>query len=224
MLKNTNIFFIATLFTLSLYGCSKITIKNDTATENQVTEFIKDLGSKNEPGRRIQAAISLGKMGPKAERAIPALIRTLQSGNDDLIWPSFGALGEIGEAAVPSLISLIENENEWISSPDKFQGFSIKGTELVSETFATKIHVWDYARSTLAKIGKPAVPHLIKLLNNNKDPSVRKTVVLTLADIGPDAKEALPALKQRLSDPDKKVVGAVAYSISKIAPIHTTND
>jgi HEAT repeat protein len=79
------------------------------AQENPPTEInrlIKQLTDKN-PEVRQKAAFALGKIGPKAEAAVPALSKALKDENFDVRWSAAEALGEIGpkaEAAVPALI------------------------------------------------------------------------------------------------------------------------
>ena len=53
----------------------------------------------------------------------------------------------------------------------------------------------------VARMGADAVPHVVRLLDDPRPP-VRFTACRILARIGPDAKAAVPALSERLDDPE----------------------
>ena len=63
--------------------------------------------------------------------------------------------------------------------------------------------------------GSFAVPALIDALSD-EDRGVRKSVVLTLARIGPEAEEAVPALVRALRDSDKYVRGKASHALQRI--------
>ncbi|MCI0539843.1 MAG: HEAT repeat domain-containing protein, partial [Verrucomicrobiales bacterium] len=63
-----------------------------------------------------------------------------------------------------------------------------------------------------------AVPNLIPLLKDT-DPLVRRLAAYALGQIGPKAKEAIPALKEALNDTERDVVTA---SINAIRAIDAT--
>src|SRR5262249_30343807 len=77
------------------------------------------------------------------------------------------------------------------------------------------------AMAALRKIGKPAVPALVEAL---RDPMmlVRWQAAMTLAGIGPEAKEALPTLQMALDEEFKRTeispdgVGAAALAIVQL--------
>ena len=70
---------------------------------------------------------------------------------------------------------------------------------------------------SLARIGAPAVPHVMALLGAD-DPTVRMQGANILAQIGPDAEAAVPALVARLRDPNPKVQKAAAHALGQIGP------
>jgi len=75
----------------------------------------------------------------------------------------------------------------------------------------------EVAAMALGRIGRPAVPSLIRTLSN-RDPQVRKQAALVLARIGPDAADAVPELKGLLDDPDEEVRKAAARALGQIGP------
>lgn len=72
------------------------------------------------------------------------------------------------------------------------------------------------AMYALVKIGAPAVPPLIKALDSD-NVDTRLMAVNTLGLLGPKAKEAIPALKKKLADPDSSVQARAKDAIQKIA-------
>ncbi|MBI4851445.1 MAG: HEAT repeat domain-containing protein [Acidobacteria bacterium] len=68
--------------------------------------------------------------------------------------------------------------------------------------------------NTLIKIGSPAVPALIKALENKED---RNSVIKVLGKIGPGAKMALPKLLELLDDKDPFIHFYIADAISAIS-------
>src|SRR5205823_4902352 len=64
-------------------------------------------------GERQKAALALGKMGPKAKAAVPALIDALKDKKDRVRRFSAKALGDVGpeaKAAVPALIEALRDD------------------------------------------------------------------------------------------------------------------
>ena len=125
------------------------------------------------PGEQTQAAWAVAKIGAAAKDAVPALIPLLAKKEDeDLGWAVAAALGAIGEGvreAFPALVDL---------------GKSGKGEAKAA------------ALSALAKVDPAkAVPVLIEALKD-RDPNARYSAVRTLGDLGPVAKDALPALAE----------------------------
>jgi HEAT repeat protein len=143
------------------------------------------------------AARSLGMIGPGARSAVPALRRALKSNITSITYNGAWALGEIGEAArvaVPDLLDLLDNVN-----PD------IKATAAVS--------LWRIEKHA------DAVPALIKHLDD-KNALGRGSVALGLAEIGPGAKAAVPALLRasKADDPNDSLTAVrSAYALWKVS-------
>jgi HEAT repeat protein len=81
--------------------------------------------------------------------------------------------------------------------------------------------VVEAAGEALARFGKAAVPTLIGLLKSDP-PSARWQAAASLGTIGPEAKEAVPALKDRLLDKDTAFAKHYATELAKIGPASLT--
>lgn len=71
------------------------------------------------------------------------------------------------------------------------------------------------AMYALVKIGAPAVPKLIEALDSD-DINVRLMALNTLGLIGPDAKDAIPAIRKALEDPDASVQNRAKDALEKL--------
>jgi HEAT repeat protein len=122
-----------------------------------------------DPLRRQDAADALGALGPRADEAIPALIEAL---NDKAArGPAVHALARIGSKAVQPLISA-RRDHKLELGPS-----------------------YQASHDALARLGAKAVPAVIALLNEN---DCRSWAIPLLADIGPEAEAAIPALAEIL--------------------------
>ena len=71
---------------------------------------------------RINAAIALGKIGPEAKAAVPALIEALKNEGKKFIYVSIRALGEIGpeaKEAIPALTKLLNSKDDYVKKAAK---------------------------------------------------------------------------------------------------------
>jgi HEAT repeat protein len=138
-------------------------------------------------GVRVQAAIALGKIGPRARNAVPALFEALK--DPQIYEASMEALEIIGLDSKEAIPALIE---------------ALKCKDL--RTFAAE---------RLLNIGTDAVPELIKALEGDYGP-VREYAAWILGKMGPDAEEAIPALTRALWDKDKRVRGTAQKALQEI--------
>jgi len=67
----------------------------------------------------------------------------------------------------------------------------------------------------LVKLGHQAVPFILEVLPQC-DPRLQKFFLYVLGQMGPEAKDALPAVKNMLGDQNKEVRDAASYAVSKI--------
>ena len=108
------------------------------------------------------------------------------------------SLLEIGPSIIPHMVKVLkqkENEESYISS--KEQGSIV---------------------SIFSQMGEPAVSDLIKALGDEQDGySITAHIIITsLANIGPDAKEAIPALIKKFDDSKVHMRAAALSAIKKI--------
>jgi HEAT repeat protein len=145
---------------------------------------------------RSDAAIALGRIGPAAEKAVPALIEAFKDKGVMVLRPSppgtaSYALGKIGPKAVPALIRALRDKND-------------------------DVRLW--AAITLRTGGSRAekvVPALIEALKD-KNKFVRYSAANALEEIGPKAEKAVPALIEALKDKDSDVRKAAKEALKKI--------
>ena len=159
-----------------------------------VEKLTQKLSSSDAAGRR-DAAFELGKLGPGAKPALPALIKALQD-SDKQVWSfaiaAITAMGPEAQEAIPALLD----------------GFSSRGGRDREKRQAMVRSAY-----ALTKIGPEAIPPLIKALNA-EDSGVRAGAARALGGMGPQAKEAIPALRENFGNGEISVrleaVGALA--------------
>jgi len=135
-----------------------------------IAEWRAQLGDKQETVR-LSAAVALGECGPKAA---PALIEELKNKDSVIRYWAARGLGKIGrpaaESAVPALAKALKDSSEVVR---------------VSAAYA----LWKLGQRT------DAMAALIKSLEDGSA-GAKLEVVNDLCLIGPDAKEALPAVRK----------------------------
>jgi HEAT repeat protein len=134
-----------------------------------------------------------------SETAIPSLVQTLgQKDAGDMVEPSIGAaeaLAEIGPSAKQAARALVSALKSW---------------DFLARPFAMK------ALMRIDPIqARTFVPTLMTGLKD-RNPDERRCAAKSLAMMGPDAKEAIPALIDKLNDPDVRVDAADA--LGRIGP------
>jgi CubicO group peptidase (beta-lactamase class C family) len=142
---------------------------------------------------REDAAEALGKCGPEAEPAIPALIRLLADRDPFVNGKSADALSRIGTGSVPRLISALRD----------------------GET-----NVRWCAAIALGKIGadaREAVPVLTGALRDTDD-NVRWSAAVALGGMRSGARGAIPALIACLHDRDEDVRRGADQALDAIDP------
>lgn len=146
-----------------------------------VPDLIDALADRCQESRQSVVARTLGRIGPAAAEAVPALVHELTSENANVRQAAAEGLGQIGppaEPAVPALIQLLTDR-----LPDSRQA----------------------AAAALARVGRAdpaAIPPLIQLLPDRAD-EVREAAVAALAAFGPDA---VPPLIELLKALDGKAM------------------
>jgi len=162
-------------------------LKGGPEQRKAAAEFLGDLGAVGvdsltgalkdpDAGVRWSAAESLGRIGPAAKSAVPALTAALEDKEiRSIVADALAGIGPDAKPAIPGLVQIIRNEKE----P------SLRHTAGVA----------------LVRIDKtaagPAAPILAEDLRN-PDGRFRHDAVMLLVAIGPAGKEATPILTEML--------------------------
>jgi CubicO group peptidase (beta-lactamase class C family) len=167
-----------------------------TRSTSDVQGLIKALGNP-QAGVREDAALALGKIGPAAADAIPALVHMLADNDPYVAGRASTALGKIGPKAVPSLACALVDSNASVRFSAAVALSNIPGVE--------------------------PLPALLKALND-PDPRVRWTAALAMGSMGPEPRAAVPVLAGLLADRDEDVRIAAAAALERISPEFTGGD
>ncbi len=175
----------------------------------ELREKLKD----ERPIVRWSAAGALAVLGPEARSAVPTLGEMLSDGDEYVRASAAFALGQIGpdaKAAVPHLIEALKYKYVYYNPGYVRTGY-------LPETVLA-----------LAKIGRAAVPALIGalrtkgpgLLGNKalkkQSADVRCRAAMALAEIGPDAEDAIPDLVKAAKDRSWSVRFRAAQALLKV--------
>jgi len=183
------------------------------------------------PALTRAAAAVLGKIGPEAAGAAPALLKLVNNEEAVIRREVLFALGKIGPAAkdaVPAALSGVDDPDATVRlsavyalgriGPD-----AAPATERLVQELASKDRYYATccAMSLVriapdsGRISPSVLPLLIKALKHN-DSSVRTEAANTLGMLGPEARRALDALKAATYDQNPIVRQTVADAIAKI--------
>lgn len=164
------------------------------ASQPDTQALVKKLKS-TDPEQRRAAAKEIGELGSGAKDAVPALAGALKD-NDKFVRrfaaQSLAKIGEPAKAARDALATTLKNPNE-------------------------AREVQEAAAQALAVAGKQGVGPLADAVKNGSLPSsVRTRAADSLGQIGPDAKDAVPALMEALKAQEVRLNAANA--LGKIGP------
>ena len=141
---------------------------------------------------RELAVESIALVGKDAAIAVPVLLRFLNDAREPMRRKTVTALGRIGPAAQLAIPWLVE-----------------------SLAFDESPAVRDAAETALAEIGKPAVPALVHLLDD-QEAELRRRAAGSLGQMKAQAKSAVPQIEARLKDADPEVRYTAARSLWQI--------
>jgi len=136
------------------------------------------------------------------------------------------ALGAIGAPAKPKLLALLKDPKDTarcMGACMAIHRITPVDPEAVTELTRLALHakvedLRDEAMNALGEIGPAAVaavPHLIRALD--KETKLRWRVAFTLGMIGPQAKDALPALRRYQHDKDQTTTLFVGNAITSLS-------
>ena len=156
-----------------------------------VSALIEKLADENGSTRRM-AAYGLAAVGAPA---VSALCKALEHENDEARVEATYALAQIGSAAEPASAALMKHAKD------------------------SKVEVRRYIPEAFGAIGASAalsVPVLIDMLAADDDVQVRFEAALALAQIGPASSDAIPVLKNALSDKNRYVRDNSIHALKRI--------
>jgi HEAT repeat protein len=149
--------------------------------------------------RRLQAIEALGEMGPDAALAIPALISALhdkENPSNGIPGGAAEALGRIGpraQGAEAALTALLDDEGSYVR---------VKAAQAL----------WRILRRS-----DPSVRVLMEVLKNREcDVFQRTLAVRALAEIGAEARTAVPTLEAAVGDPNQEISSAAREALERI--------
>ena len=155
------------------------------------------------------AAQLLGRIGPEARQAVPALMDAMKAGSV-LCACAIEALGEIGpdaKQAIPAIVGRLGDRRE--------------AKDLSASHHWTYAGTWEVGGAAwlaLSKMGPDAAVGLIPALKHH-DKKVRQQAALALKELGPHATPALDALVASLRDPEEEVRQYAAYALGGIGSV-----
>jgi HEAT repeat protein len=211
--------------------------QGDSAAKAHAADAIGDQGAKakgavgalaaalhdSDPAVRWHVARALGAIGPDAAPAVSSLTAALADKDAKVRAYSAYALGEIGPAAKPALSTLagmIEDTDatvrrEAIKALGKVGPHPEVVDALVDVLKKAPAAEVPPALHSLAEFGDAVVPDMIEALDHEK---ARYWACLVLAEIGPKAKEAVPALVKALGDKRREVRREAVLALGHIGP------
>ncbi len=179
-------------------------------------------------GREI--VLTLAKIGPEADEAVPILLDILKDEKHPLRPAAAYALAKIGARQAMFLLiqALSKDENPEMQivtpvallllSPENEAFVRLAVPRLVGLLTHESSIVRHEAAATLAGIGPKAAPAVGQLAVGlaDPDPALRAEYLSALGAIGPAAGEALSVIIPELADPDLHVRYSATYAIGKI--------
>lgn len=193
----------------------------------RLIEALKD------PQVRGRAAAIIGRIGPPAKEAVPALIATLEDKNSQTraeVLFALAAIGPDAKAAVPAIVQSIQDQDINVRygacyALGKIGPAAVTAKPELTENltqadqFLAMTSAWALAQiDPQCSVTAPkSVPVLVKALAE-PEPMVRIHAAESLGRLGPLAKQAVPALKQTaLEDENADVRAAADTAIRAIA-------
>lgn len=177
----------------------------------------------DEAARREAAAEVLGRIGPPAREAVPALLAALKDKNSAVALTAALALAEVDSTRAGPVMPLLADS---LNAPGAAAALANIGPDaraavpaliaaLKPRKDATHADVLRAgARLALARIGTPAVPALIEALKDKRE-GVAPLAGEALGWILPPPKEAIPALRQAIAN-DRAQAGVYVRALGQL--------
>jgi HEAT repeat protein len=201
-----------------------------TNAEAAVPQLMRMFEHEGDVDVRSGIANALAGIGPPAKAAVPVLLRGAIDSDSTLRCNSFFALSAIHsdpDLVMPMFLQAINDSDEGvranaIAGLGKYGRAAAKGVpgliKLLKDPDAT---VRALAAISLGEIGEDpdnVIPALVDCLAHSTQNDVRWSIVQAIADFGPKAHSAVPALLENLQDPDSDVRYNVVRALKIIEP------
>lgn len=174
---------------------------------------------------RELAAAGLSELGPDAQIALPELIKAVQDESAVVRRRALRAIGFIGQNAADDALSCLIAATEDDDESVALQAVATIGDlgpaaapaipALMSAIWTGNVRRRAVAGASMMRIGAAAVPSLMQSLQHPAA-EVRSKVAHLLAQIGPAAAEARPALQNLLNDRDDAVRAEAAAALKRL--------
>lgn len=162
--------------------------------------LIKRFGEEKQAELRRETVVALKLIGDKSESTVAALGRALADPDDDVKAAAVNALGTFGVAARPVAEPLLK-----LAASAKQKGMRIDALRAFGSALGPGL--------------KERLADVIRIMESDADFEVRLAAVEEVGALGPalkDDKDALTALRKRLSDPQVKVRESAAAALRRI--------
>ncbi|HEY9681257.1 MAG TPA: HEAT repeat domain-containing protein [Oculatellaceae cyanobacterium] len=182
--------------------------QRDDAQAKSIDVLVHALQDDDYDGARAEAATVLGGIPCASATAIPALLKAVNDGYNQVSAAACQALGNYGEkaeGAVPVLEALIKNKPNSTEACNAMRSLGhMKGAAMPAmPTIVSCLKTGEpqiqtaalNAVESLGPLAAPAVTSLVALLSS-QDIGVRYSVIRALGAIGPSASEAIPSLQE----------------------------
>jgi HEAT repeat protein len=210
---------------------------DEQALVQRLVERLRGAEGRDDSGEatytREDAAYRLGRLGPRAKAAVPALLRATEDGNEfplrDEAVKALGAIAPGDPIVLKRIGDLLADRSERgelsatarktlakvgpLAIPVLVDKLKARWDDLDEEEI---LGTWGWSASALAEIGRPALPAVLEAL---KDPPKRMGAVEALGAMGPGAAvEAVPALITHADDSDRHVRCSVFAALQRLGP------
>ncbi len=159
---------------------------------------------------------------PDNSAALTALVRLTRDQDANVRMIAFSAIGRIGEET-PDVVAAIQSGLKDDDSRVRVESFfaltsSVSDGKVKVEALLLIIQDENeelaiQASEQMGRLGKPAVPHLVEALQNEK---IRNLILRTLGSMGTNARESIPALTELLKSDDATLRARVATCLGEI--------
>jgi HEAT repeat protein len=189
---------------------------------------LRELLKAVDPEARIQAALALWRIERRTEDTIPVLVDALHNPTASRLGSTSSSPSRFGTSTRPIVIPLCQQAADALGQMGPAARAAVPAlTEALKDA-----HVAAYRPAfalALAKIdpaaAKAAVPALIQVLDRKGHAvylpeaiagTARKDAATALGQMGADAREAVPALREAIMDPDQAVQSEATAALKKI--------